>query len=196
MALDRSFDDEADRPERHIRQSGSGGDAPPARAKPVEQRSHAEYYEALRAADGKSADSDDGHRSAADARQDRSGWDAVDAEERPALDAVRVSPERTTHILDGDSHGGGGHRHGTGKLGKTEFPANWGDKKIIDTAVDVGRKPDKPPTHQDWNDTWLCGGTRNNVEVSVVVMRSGEILTSWPEEGGPGVVRNPKKGKS
>jgi len=26
------------------------------------------------------------------------------------------------------------------------------------------------------------------------VLRSGEILTSWPEEGSPGVVRNPKKG--
>ncbi len=200
MALDRSFDDEADRPdvkpERQLRPSGSGGDAPPARAEPAEHRSHAEYYEALRAADGKPADSDDGRRAGADARPDDSGWDAVAAEERPAPDAVRVSAERTTHILDGDSHGGGGHRHGTGKPGKTEFPASWDDKKIIDTAVDVGRKPDKPPTRQDWNDTWLCGGTRNNVEVSVVVMRSGEILTSWPEEGGPGVVRNPKKGKS
>jgi hypothetical protein len=199
MTLDRSFDDGADRPdgkpEQHLRQSASGADAPVPRAEPAEHRSHAEYYEALRAADGKSADSDDGRRARVDARPDDSGWDAVAAEERPAPDAVRVSPERTTHILDGDSHGGGGHRHGTGKPGKTEFPASWDDKKIIDTAVDVGRKPDKPPTRQDWNDTWLCSGTRNDVEVSAVVMRSGEILTSWPEEGGPGVVRNPKKGK-
>jgi hypothetical protein len=34
------------------------------------------------------------------------------------------------------------------------------------------------------------------VEVSTVVERSGDILTGWPEEGGPGVVRNPRKGKS
>jgi hypothetical protein len=199
MALDSSHDDGADKPdvkpEQHLRPSGSGGDAATLRAEPAEQRSHAEYYEALRAADGGPADPDDGQPAAADTRTEGSGWDAVDEQERPSLDAVRVSPERTTHILDGDSHGGG-HRHGVGKPGKTEFPASWDDKKIIDTAVDVGSKPDKPPTHQDGNDTWLCAGTRDDVEVSVVIMRSGEILTSWPEEGGPGVVRNPKKGTS
>jgi hypothetical protein len=78
--------------------------------------------------------------------------------------------------------------------GKTEFPATWGDGKVITNVLDVARKPDKPPTHQDWNDTWLCTGTRDNVEVSAVVERSGDILTGWPEEGGPGVVRNLKKG--
>jgi hypothetical protein len=112
------------------------------------------------------------------------------------LDAFHVSPERREHILDGDadSNGGGGHRHGVGKPGKTEFPASWDDEKVIAIVLDVARKPDKPPTRQDWNDTWLCTGTRNNVEVSTVVERSGNILTGWPEEGGPGVVRNPRKG--
>ena len=113
MALDSSHDDGADKPdvkpEQHLRPSGSGGDAGAVRAEPAEQRSHAEYYEALRAADGKSADS---------------GWAAVDVKERPPLDALVVTPERAKHILDGDSHGGG-HRHGTGKPGKTEFPASW-----------------------------------------------------------------------
>jgi hypothetical protein len=97
------------------------------------------------------------------------------------------------HILDGDSTGGG-HRHGTGKPRKTEFPASWDDEKVIGTVLDVARKPDKPPVHQDWNDSWLCSGTRDNVEVSAVVLRNGEILTGWPEEGGPGVVRNPRRG--
>ena len=156
MALDRSFDDEADQPQRHIRHSASGADAPVPRAGPAEHRSHAEYYEALRAADGKPADSDDGRRARADARPDDSGWASIDAEERPALDALVVTPERAKHILDGDSHGGGGHRHGTGKPGKTEFPASWDDKKITDSSVDVARRPDKPPTHQDWNRHWLC----------------------------------------
>jgi hypothetical protein len=195
MALDSSYDDGADKPEQHLRHGGSGGDAPAARVEPAEHRSRAEYYEALRAADGRPADPDDGHEAAADARPSHAGWDAVAAEKRPALDAIRVSPERVTHILDGDPNGGGGgHRHGFGKPLKTEFPASWTDEKIIDTALNVARQPDKPPTRQDWNDTWLCAGTRDNVEVSVVIMRSGEILTSWPEEGGPGVVRNPKKG--
>lgn len=183
MALDSSHDDGADKPdvkpEQHLRPSGSGGDAGAVRAEPAEQRSHAEYYEALRAADGKSADS---------------GWAAVDVKERPPLDALVVTPERSKHILDGDATDSGGHRHGTGNPGKTEFPASWDDEKIIDSALDVARKPDKPPVRQDRNDTWLCSGTRANVEVSVVVARSGEIVSGWPEEGGPGVVRNPRRG--
>jgi hypothetical protein len=131
----------------------------------------------------------------AQARTDRSGWDTVDSEKRPPLDAIRVTPERMVHILDGDSTGGG-HRHGTGKPGKTEFPAGWNDEKITNALLDVARKPDNPPVRQDRNDTWLCSGTRANVEVSVVVARDGEIVTGWPEEGGPGVVRNPRRGTS
>jgi hypothetical protein len=130
-----------------------------------------------------------------EARTDRSGWDAVDSGQRPPLDAIRITPERIVHVLEGDKTGGG-HRHGTGKPGKTEFPASWNDEKIIDSALDVARKPDKPPVRQDRNDTWLCSGTRANVEVSVVVASSGEIVSGWPEEGGPGVVRNPRRGTS
>src|SRR6188508_1081791 len=59
---------------------------------------------------------------------------------------------------------GGGHRHGTGIPGKTEFPASWDDKKIIDTVVDVARRPDLPPKHQESNDRWVVRGTRDDVE--------------------------------
>jgi hypothetical protein len=199
MALDRPYDDADEpgeaRPELRLHHGRTGGDAHPAPPEPTESRSHAEYYEALRTADGRPGASNNGDRPAADSRSGHSGWDAFDAENRPTLDAVRVSPERRTHILDGDDTGGG-HRHGTGEPGKTEFPASWQDEKIITNALDVARKPDAPPIRQDRNDSWLCAGTRESVEVSVVIMRSGEIWTSWPEEGGPGVVRNPKKGKS
>jgi len=128
-------------------------------------------------------------------RPEHSGWDAIAADDRPRLDALRISPERTTHILDGDPTpaGGGGHRSGTGKPGKTEFPAGWDDKKVMDHVLDVARRPDSPPVHQHWNDRWVCSGTRDRVEVSVVVLRSGEVWTAWPEEGGPGVVRIPRK---
>jgi hypothetical protein len=114
------------------------------------------------------------------------------------MEAFRVSPERTTHILDGDPEpgGGGGHRSGTGKPGKTEFPADWNDEKIMGHVLDAARRPDSAPVYQHWNDRWLCSGTRDRVEVSVVVLRSGEVWTAWPEEGGPGVVRNPRKGTS
>jgi hypothetical protein len=195
MALDGPNGDGTsdERPERIPRHGESGDNGSAVPRAPAELRTRAEYYEAHLAANDSPGYPDD-NGGAADGRADPSAWDAIDAGNRPSLDSIRVTPERTTHILDGDETGGGGHRHGVGKPGKTEFPASWDDAKIISTAVNVARGPDRPPVRQDWNDTWLCTGTRDGVDVSVVVMRSGEILTSWPEEGGPGVVRNPRKG--
>src|SRR5205809_4955073 len=190
MALDRPDDDDA-RPERENPAGGSGGDVPAPRPEPAESRSRKEYYEALRAAsDGERIG--DGHE-AGDARADRCGWDSVDAADRPKAEDIHVSPERTTHILDGDANVGGGHRHGTGIPGKTEFPASWDDKKIIDTVVDVARRPDLPPKHQESNDRWVARGTRDDVEVVVVIARDGRIWTSWPTPDSPGVVKNPKE---
>jgi hypothetical protein len=187
---DRTSDERSERILRH----GESGDASAAAPKPLtEQRTREEYY-AARLADDDGASHADDNGGADDRRADRSAWDATDVKTRPSLDSIRVTPERATHILDGDEIGGGGHRHGVGKPGKTEFPASWDDAKIISTALNVARDPDRPPVRQDWNDTWLCTGIRDGVDVSAVVQRSGEILTSWPEEGGPGVVRNPRKG--
>jgi len=202
MALDRPDDDyeagEA-RPEQHLgndrlRNGGPGGDVPAARSEPAEPRTREEYYEALRAADGSSSDHIPGQEPyVADSRTDHSGWDSVDAANRPSLDALRVSPERRAHILDGDADGSGGHRHGIGNPGKTEFPASWNDEKIVDTLLDVAHQPDHPPRHQEWNDRWVARGTRDDVEVVVVMARDGRIWSGWPTPGGPGVVKNPKE---
>lgn len=192
MAFDRPDDFESadTRSERDFRAGLRGGDVPRLRTEPAETRSHSEYYEVLRAADGAtSSEADPG-----DSRGNRSGWDSIDAEKRPPAEDIEVSPKSRMHILDGDKNGGG-HRPGTGKPGKTEFPASWDDDKIIEKVTDVARRPDKPPTYQDW-DTWLCTGTREEVTVWAVVEPDGHVLTGWPEEGGPGVVRNPRKGKS
>lgn len=178
VTLDRP-DDDFTRPEV------PGSDVPAARSSPVEWRSHEEYYEVLRAADGKPAE-------VADSGVERSGWDSVDAVDRPSVEDIGLSPERTTHILDGDETGGG-HRHGTGIPGKTEFPASWDDERIIDTVVDVARRPDLPPKHQEWNDRWVARGTRDDVEVVAVIERDGRIWTSWPTPDSPGVVKNPKE---
>jgi Bacterial EndoU nuclease len=186
MTSDRPDEAGPDSPDQRFRSESPGGTDSPA-ARPVETRSHEEYYEALRAADGRPVD---GPSTA----NDRSGWNSVDATERPPAEAIRVSPERKTHILDGDPDGGGGHRHGVGNPGKTEFPASWDDKKIMGKVLDVVRRPDSAPVLQNWNNRWICVGTRDDVEVSVIVLRSGEVWTAWPEEGGPGVIRNPKKG--
>ena len=180
MALDRPDDDFA-RSEREVR----GSDVPAARSDPAEWRGRGEYYEVLRVADGKPP---------GDSREDRSGWDAVDAADRPSPEDMRVSPERTTHILDGDEKGsGGGHRPGVGKPGKTEFPAGWNDKKIVDTVVDVARQPDSVLNISSWNDRWVCSGIRDSVEVSVYRSAQWSDLDRLAEEGSPGVIRNPPK---
>jgi hypothetical protein len=219
MASDR-YDDGADgprdvQPEQHRRPGGSAGDAAADRAEPAglpESRSRAECYAALRAADGQPEDrragqpadgragqeahgraADGREGQAGDARPDRSGWDAVEPGKRPPLDALRVTPERVTHILDGDQDGRGGHRHGTGNPGKTEFPASWDDQKIMDNVRDVARRPEQPPIYQSWNGRWLARGTRDDVEVVVVVAGDGRIWSGWPRAGGPGVVTNPRR---
>jgi Bacterial EndoU nuclease len=213
--VDRPFDDAAGDAgvEGLPRQRGSGADANTPPTGPAELRTRTEYYEALRAADDGSAQADENRRQAdtgsdhhadagtdhhgdtgsdhpADTGTERSGWESVEAEDRPALDALRVTPEREKHILDGDSTGGG-HRHGTGKPGKTEFPASWSDEKIIDTLVDVARRPGRAPGHQEWNDRWVARGTRDDVEMVAVITRDGCIWSGWPLPGGPGVVKNP-----
>jgi len=206
MAVDGPYDDGTNdrRSERHLR--GCAPDADPAwvRAGPAETRTRAECYEALRAADDGSGQADQDHRHAdtgtdhhPDAGTDhhagtaRSGWDAVDAEDRPALDALRVTSERLAHIIDGDATGGG-HRHGTGRPGKTEFPASWDDEKIIGILLDVARRPDRMPGHQEWNGRWVARGTRDDVEVVVVMAHDGRIWSGWPLPGGVGVVKNPE----
>ena len=118
----------------------------------------------------------------------------MDAGDRPADDRIRVSPERAAHILDGDStRNGGGHRHGTGRPGKTEFPASWDDQKVLDTVLDVARRPDRPPVRQEWNGRWVARGTREDVEIAVVMASDGRIWTGWPLPGGAGVVKNPEE---
>ncbi len=178
-----------------------GGHETGAPLRLAETRSRSEYYEALRAADGYPAAAEDQRDPAPDRDSPErdwpsSGWETpglADHPDRPLLDSFRVPPERAAHILDGDATGGG-HRHGTGRPGKTEFPATWDDKKIIDTVVDVARNPDRVPVHQAWNDRWQARGARSDVDIVVIVERDGTVWSGWPLEGGPGVVRNPKKG--
>src|ERR1039457_302842 len=66
----------------------------------------------------------------------------------PAPRAPRLPSGPGWHILDGDASGRGGHRHGVGNPGKTEFPASWDDKKIMDNVHDIARRPDQPPIYQ------------------------------------------------
>jgi Bacterial EndoU nuclease len=141
---------------------------------PAEVRSRTEYYEELHATDKQMA--------AADGPSDR-----------PPLDSLHVTPERAKHILDGDRWGGG-HRHGTGRPGKTEFPADWDDEKIIGHVLGVARAPDDPPVFQA-NRRWRVHGYRDEVGINVVIQPDGRIWSAWPDAGSPGVVKNLRETK-
>lgn len=195
MAVDRLSGDELEETsdsacEKLPEHGQSQADGADARQEIGETRTPAEYYLALRAAVDQQQRAFDGTRQPADTGP-RSAWDGTDATSRPPLDALRVPTERATHILDGDATGGG-HRHGTGSPGKTEFPAHWDDDTILNAMLGVARSPEN--VHQQWNQRWKVRGEFDDVLISVIIEPDGTIWTAWPEEGGPGVVRNPKAG--
>lgn len=102
---------------------------------------------------------------------------------------IRLTTDRRSHILDGDETGGG-HRHGVGEPGKTEFPAEWDDHYIIDAVLTVARKPDQTPERQNWNGRWHVDGKHDGVGIVAIVQPDGHVWTAWPREGSPGVVKN------
>lgn len=128
----------------------------------------------------------------------RMGWDApgvADHPDRPGPDTIGLTHDRRQHILDGDAQGGG-HRHGTGKPGKTEFPATWDDAKIIHAILDISCHPKEPPVQQNWNGRWRVRGNHDGIEIVSILDPDGRVWSGWPLDGGPGVVKNPKKGTS
>jgi Bacterial EndoU nuclease len=203
MSADRPSETSRDEPEHygdavsHAREGFKAqlADRPSGLIRQAETRDRADCYEALRAADqirSRLAHADRG----ADTGGQSSAWDdmpTADHSSRPAPDSLRLPPERTAHILDGDRWGGG-HRHGTGRPEKTEFPADWDDQRIIGQIVDVARFPDARPVLQA-NHRWRVRGERDGVTITLVVHPDGRIWTAWPEEGSPGVIRNPREGQ-
>lgn len=116
---------------------------------------------------------------------------AATAPDYAAPGDIRLTDERRTHLLDGDQRGGGGHRHGTGERGKTEFPADWADDRIVDAVLAVAREPEQTPERQSWNERWRVSGRHDGVQIVAIVESGGQIWTAWPREDSPGVVRNP-----
>lgn len=116
---------------------------------------------------------------------------AADAAPRPSVDLA--TSERRRHILDGDPHGpGGGHRPGTGRPNKSEFPADWSDDKIMEEISDIATHPGAwRDAVQQSNGNWKLEGTRDGIDIRVIVKHpQGEdlkIITGFPTN----VPRNP-----
>jgi hypothetical protein len=114
-----------------------------------------------------------------------SRWDAVPGE-HPNPDTIHTTPQRTSHILDGDKDGGG-HAPGAGRPGKNEFPASWSRDKIMAVVLDIARDPETiEPTRKG---RWQLEAVHDGVLVRVVVGPDGSLVTAIPVRG-PGVVHN------
>jgi Bacterial EndoU nuclease len=193
MAVDRPTDDDPEETSGSLRekqheQGKQPADGTSAWNEIAETRSPAEYYRALRAAVDQQARTCDSAGASADTSP-RSAWDNADALTRPPLDALRMPPERVIHILDGDATGGG-HRYGTGKPGKTEFPASWDDDKITESILSVARLPDSASLQR--NGRWKVEGVHDEVKLAVIIMADGRIWSAYPLPGSPGVIQNPR----
>ena len=93
---------------------------------------------------------------------------------------------RRKHILDGDATGGG-HRPGTGKPGKSEFPAGRSDDSIMHDISDIATDPTLKSKLGRGGRT-ITDGTRNGVDIRVIQERNGDIVTGFPTN----VPRNPR----
>ena len=86
---------------------------------------------------------------------------------------------RRTHILDGDTTGGG-HRAGTGRPGKTEFPSAWSDDKIIEAIECVADDPVSARTVKP-NGRTVFEGRYDGQDIRVVVEADdASIVTGFP----------------
>jgi RHS repeat-associated protein len=103
-----------------------------------------------------------------------SSQEGAESGEKPNL----VEPDRAKHILEGDESGGG-HRPGTGKPGKSEFPGSWSDEKILGEISDVATDP-KSQREPAGGGRQVVRGTREGVDIKVVTDKGGKIITGYP----------------
>ncbi|RKT57318.1 EndoU domain-containing protein [Saccharothrix australiensis] len=117
----------------------------------------------------------------------------------PTANAIRHSDASREHIVHGDGGRQGGHLAGTGFSKKTEFPMDWDEAKILDSAYQVTQQgpPAKGPyltKDAEGRPAWAYDykGTVDGVEVKTTVLANGEIRTAYPPNSAdPGVITNP-----
>ena len=93
--------------------------------------------------------------------------------------SITLSDSRAEHILYGDASGGG-HKYGVGAPCKTEFPRNWDDEKILNTAERIASN-DNLDWRQEYNGYQVAEAWNDNVKVRVVIdPRRATIITAYP----------------
>jgi Bacterial EndoU nuclease len=130
------------------------------------------------------------------AEWDRSGtWEQVPSA-KPAGENIAHDAGSRAHIPYGeerpDGTVSGGHWFGSGQPGKTVFPEPWTPERILEETLDVARNPDRAPVQRE-DGSWEVDGTRDGVEILVVLEPDGTIVTGYPL-GGEGVAVNDENG--
>ena len=90
---------------------------------------------------------------------------------------IDITNGRSGHIL-------ANHRAGTGKPGKTEFPSNWDDQRIIHQVSDIATDPSLV-RQVDNRGTPFVDGTRDGLNIRVTFFpdnhpRAGQISSAYP----------------
>jgi hypothetical protein len=99
-----------------------------------------------------------------------------------------IDAQGRKHILDGEENGGGGHRFGTGRSKKSEFPASWSDDRIIDTIVEIANDPNVVWSKPDHRGYVTGSKTIDGLDILVVFDTKKErIVSGYPTN----VPRNP-----
>ena len=97
-----------------------------------------------------------------------------------------TDPQGRQHILDGDGPGSGGHGPGRGIPGKSEFPGNWSDQRVLNEISDIATDP-----NQTWSSPNPGNGyittvkTVDGIKIKVVYDPGrGRIVTGYPTNVG------------
>jgi hypothetical protein len=91
----------------------------------------------------------------------------------PALAEQPLSWSDRRHIVYGDEDGeeSGGHLHGLGRAGKSEFPPDWNEDKIAREVVEAARGPST--ADEQFDGTWPVTAVRGGVLVGAFVRANG-----------------------
>jgi hypothetical protein len=135
--------------------------------------------------------SDDATDAAGDAGRRGVGADEAAPPVAPNTGSPKVDltdPKARKHILEGDGPSSGGHRPGTGKPGKSEFPADWTDEKILDSISDAATDPSVKWSKPDKRGYITGSITIDGIDIKVVFdTKNNRIVSGYPTN----VDRNP-----